>query len=449
MIEKKNKWYICHTQFGLCDVGFKVKYTDYINRNGLRFVDENGMYYPITFEEIERYFTPIDINEKNIKENNMTIEEKAKRYDSAIERAKKVKKGEADAEPGTSICEYIFPELRESEDERIRKWIIDDIRYNMNNEPLNNSEYKKKAERAIAWLEKQGEQKVSYTTLVETGNGGINALVTRELPINSCDNANYCKVEPKFKVGDFIVNDYCFGKVIEITNDAYLLDTEQGIPFSCEHNAHLWSIKDAKDGDVLFHSDSASNGIFIFKELLKCGFSVKIICYCDYDSEDGFCLGEYHTCCWADAKILHPATKEQRDLLFAKMHEAGWEWDEDKKELNRMVAPIFNIGDIIAKKHNSDINKFGQFTITDITDGKYWYNDKIICNVTEQNEWELYEPRQKPIWSDEDERMFQSVLIDCSYCGDFPDYPTKEEQELYDEAMDKTDWLKSIKERMK
>ena len=50
----------------------------------------------------------------------------------------------------------IFPEFKEC-DERIRRWIIDDIRYNINNEPLNNSEYKKKAEKAIAWLEKQGE----------------------------------------------------------------------------------------------------------------------------------------------------------------------------------------------------------------------------------------------------------------------------------------------------
>ena len=30
-----------------------------------------------------------------------------------------------------------------------------------------------------------------------------------------------------------------------------------------------------------------------------------------------------------------PATKEQRDLLFAKMKEAGYEWDADKKELKK------------------------------------------------------------------------------------------------------------------
>ena len=50
-----------------------------------------------------------------------------------------------------------FPELKESEDDSVIKWIINEIRDNMNHEPL--SEYKKKAEKAIAWLEKQGEQK--------------------------------------------------------------------------------------------------------------------------------------------------------------------------------------------------------------------------------------------------------------------------------------------------
>ena len=95
----------------------------------------------------------------------MTEKEKAKAYDKAIERAKIFY--------GNGITEEIFPELKESEDEKIRWWIIDDIRYNINNGPLNNSEYKKKAEKAISWLEKQrdkdkliqelSEYKVKYT----------------------------------------------------------------------------------------------------------------------------------------------------------------------------------------------------------------------------------------------------------------------------------------------
>lgn len=116
-----------------------------------------------------------------------------------------------------------------------------------------------------------------------------------------------------------------------------MVNTTTSIPFSLQDNYHLWTINDAKDGDILFHSDSASNGIFIFKELLKCGVSEKVICYCDYDSEDGFCLGEHHTCCWADAKILHPATKEQRDNLFKKINEAGYVWYPNSKELYKLI----------------------------------------------------------------------------------------------------------------
>ena len=33
---------------------------------------------------------------------------------------------------------------------------------------------------------------------------------------------------------------------------------------------------------------------------------------------------------------LHPATKEQRDLLFQKMKESGYEWDAEKKELKKI-----------------------------------------------------------------------------------------------------------------
>jgi hypothetical protein len=85
----------------------------------------------------------------------LSIEEKAKAYDKAIERAKKLH-NEQKAQP-FDVMLKVFPELKESEDDQIREWIIDDIKYNMNNEPLNNSEYKKKAEKAINWLEKQSD----------------------------------------------------------------------------------------------------------------------------------------------------------------------------------------------------------------------------------------------------------------------------------------------------
>jgi len=54
----------------------------------------------------------------------MTTEEKAKAYDEALERARiHSKVGEVDKANLTAICQDIFPELRESEDERMMKVI--------------------------------------------------------------------------------------------------------------------------------------------------------------------------------------------------------------------------------------------------------------------------------------------------------------------------------------
>ena len=80
----------------------------------------------------------------------MTQEEKAKAYDEALERA--IKHHDKD---GLTLEQYktiniIFPELKESEDERIRKILIDIV------ETFANDNLKPEL---LAWLEKQGEQK--------------------------------------------------------------------------------------------------------------------------------------------------------------------------------------------------------------------------------------------------------------------------------------------------
>lgn len=72
------------------------------------------------------------------------------------------------------------------------------------------------------------------------------------------------------------------------------------------------------------------------------------------------------------------------------------------------IQSKFKVGDEISKKHNSDINKFGRFPITCIKGGKYWYNDHVICNISEQDDWELVE--QKSEWSEEDERIRKELI---------------------------------------
>lgn len=91
----------------------------------------------------------------------MTQKEKAKRYDEAIERARALNNGEdVDVEAGTTICEYIFPKLKESEDERILELIKKYIHYNISDMALNADHITR--EQLEDWLEKQSKHLENY-----------------------------------------------------------------------------------------------------------------------------------------------------------------------------------------------------------------------------------------------------------------------------------------------
>jgi co-chaperonin GroES (HSP10) len=198
-------------------------------------------------------------------------------------------------------------------------------------------------------------------------------------------------IQPNFKVGDWITDGVskCQIYFIDDTQYWYSENCILGSIESVDKQYHLWTINDAKDGDVLFHSDSASNGIFIFKEILQLGTLQKVICYCDYDSEDGFCLGENHTCCWADSKILRPATEERRNRLFQKMREAGYRWNPETKVLEKVVVPEFKVGDKITNGKTS-------ITIGYIDDEYYYEIGRNITTkllIKNQDEWNLIPKR--------------------------------------------------------
>lgn len=78
-----------------------------------------------------------------------------KLYKDALERAKKIDIDEAYASQGT-IAKTIFPELAESEEEVTRKWILD---YLCDGLRKSDKQFKDQFKSAIAWLEKQKEQK--------------------------------------------------------------------------------------------------------------------------------------------------------------------------------------------------------------------------------------------------------------------------------------------------
>ena len=81
-----------------------------------------------------------------------TIEEKAKAYDEAIKRVENIRTGKCETTFmfTEGLFEHIFPELAESEDEKVRRELLLDIPKVFPHD---------KAFRYIAYLEKQGEQK--------------------------------------------------------------------------------------------------------------------------------------------------------------------------------------------------------------------------------------------------------------------------------------------------
>lgn len=94
----------------------------------------------------------------------LSIEQKAQRYDKAIKRANELNYVSDKDSLQRKTVEHIFPELKESEDEKIRKTLRERIiRYDPNNEILIKEEGISQKQ-FLAWLEKQGEQNLNAWT---------------------------------------------------------------------------------------------------------------------------------------------------------------------------------------------------------------------------------------------------------------------------------------------
>ena len=281
------------------------------------------------------------------------MENYEKKYKESIERMKSWVKGEHPEcySEAQKAAEFIFPELKESEDERIRKEIIDFLKL-----PHPQFIGKRDHEKWIAWLEKQGEKKDYYTKqeLIDMGfsftlNGDI---VTPDEMME--DMKKYLAWEekhdeqkqadtPKFKVGDWITNGDYTWEVVNVTKLDYVLRSQRGIVDDdisyVDKEFNLWSIQNAKDGDVLVTpseiGSESNEQIFLFKAINNRDYVDNCIEYygCVYN-------GVFHKnktgYMGTTLDTFYPATKEQRDLLFQKMKEEGYEWNSKKKELKKI-----------------------------------------------------------------------------------------------------------------
>ena len=170
----------------------------------------------------------------------------------------------------------------------------------------------------------------------------------------------------KFNVGDWITDGNATAQICSIGNGCYLYGDRciLGDIKDVDKNYHLWSIKDAKVGDVL----SNNNVICIFAGLDK---DKNIFSPCMYTSQHGlevFSSGEE---CMGST-LLRPATQKDCDILFNELEEAGYRWDENNCELVLLVKQL--------PKHNDKKNKHYDIN-------NFYIGMDVLCRDDNVSEW--------------------------------------------------------------
>lgn len=131
-----------------------------------------------------------------------------KKYGEALENFKKIKSANKDNKELVDFIEYEYPELKESEDEKIRKEMIDffkDAKQGLELQERDNNQWQiERFETFLSWLEKQGEQKLLNNDKYQTVSVEIlDRLYESEKELERLKKGEQKptdKVEPKFKV---------------------------------------------------------------------------------------------------------------------------------------------------------------------------------------------------------------------------------------------------------
>ena len=304
----------------------------------------------------------------------LSIEEEAKAYD---EVRKKIA-----IRFGSNVADEIFYQFGMSEDEMIRKELLDFCKNRAEYYP-NDPKYEN-ISAWIAWLEKQGEQKPAD------------------------------RVKLMFKVGDWIIYDRHISKVKDMDSEGYLVEDTYGdegiLPKEfAEKHYHLWTIAEAKDGDVL----ADDRAILLFRNLGNKNWKDVISYYAVLEtnlnnwfsiSDDEEYWGKVEDC------ELNPATKKQRDTLMKAMAGAGYTFDFEKKELKNIGQKTADI-ERGAKGNEREIPNSAWNEEDECTLNGILADYKSMCKT--YRDWlESLKNRvqTKQEWSEEDKERFESCI---------------------------------------
>jgi len=383
-----------------------------------------------------------------------------KKYKGALEWARKVMQGKV----GFVLDEVLekFPELKESEDERIRKELIEHIKDQQSSfisapdcRDKYEDEENQKYNSWIAWLEKQGDKDKLIKELGEYKVKYTQEVLSQQLEKQG-EQKSVDKAEPKFKIekgkwyvcikdllDNYANKAFCKGDTYLSTQDGSLIPSNSNVPFEviCAGTYFRdWTIQDTKAGDVLSWDDSKC--IAIFKNIY------------DEDSFNSYgfvggCTGTFESRqSYHDIEGAHPATKKQRDTLMKAMTNAGYTFDFEKRELKKIeqkpvldfkandwyvskvdgkihniyypidkVKPKFKVGDTIKCKCDDR-----QFTIKSVVldKGPYTYTQEGCGNDIDYADKNFELVEQKPVDSliEEEKPLlekFKQAVYDCAW----------------------------------
>lgn len=302
------------------------------------------------------------------------------KYKEALERMKSWVRGEHPEcfSEAQKAAEFIFPELKESEDERMLREIKEYIK-EQGDKATGLPNGTVAVSDMIAWLEKQGKKPQGKSALEvwkdmrlevyqqASGNrhepnysddttkmfslNDIDEIIEKiseqthaELGQSEVTQTSDQELEPKFHPGDWITHNtanFVF-KIINVGSNGYEVVNRENykktISYDNEGNYHLWTIADAKDGDVL----DANGAPFIYKNQDK----DYVYFYCGINL-GGYFIEANGIDTWDSNNKIYPATKEQRDTLIKAMANAGYTFDFDKKELKKVEIEKLNADKVI------------------------------------------------------------------------------------------------------
>lgn len=224
------------------------------------------------------------------------------------------------------------------------------------------------------------------------------------------------EIEPKFHEGDWITHNtanFVF-KVINVGSNGYEVVNRENykktISFDNEDKYHLWTIQDARDGDVLVNGNEI---IVIFKEnnFNQKDLSGCMFVHCSLCNKKGY----WYTIGGINPSDYVPATKEQRNALMKVMTDAGYTFDFEKKELKKIEQKPAEWSEEDEKTLKNIIGNIESIRNTAVVEQYVDILDKDIEWLKSIKERVLPQPKQER--SEEDEKYISSIIKMVEHCS--------------------------------